>query len=66
MLAFAGRSEWVDIEKAGCDPADIEKMNEDLTLIGQAGVGACAAHGAGTFEGEFRCDGDAWQAKCSG
>ena len=58
VLALAGCSEWVDIEKGGCDPAEIEKMNEDLTLIGQAGMGACAAHGAGSFEGEFRCDGE--------
>jgi entry exclusion lipoprotein TrbK len=64
--ALTGCGKWVDISKDGCDPADIEKMNESQVISGTIGIGACALHGAGEFKGEFRCDGDTLQVKCSG
>lgn len=66
VTALTGCSKWVDVEKGGCDPADIEKMNDNQVISGTIGIGACALHGAGEFKGEFRCHGDTFQVKCSG
>jgi hypothetical protein len=68
-LGACQRTQWVDVDPAGCDREVVAQLNQPDTRHDEAaaaamGAGLCAQRGKSAFAGAFRCHGHVMQVQC--
>ncbi len=68
-LGACQRTQWVDVDPAGCDREVVAQLNQpdnrhDEDAATAMGAGLCAQHGKSAFAGAFRCSGHVMQVQC--
>lgn len=68
-LGACQRTQWVDVDPAGCDREVVAQLNQpdnrhDEDAAAAMGAGLCAQRGKSAFAGAFRCHGHVMQVQC--